>query len=476
MTHVGKALLCVLLLLLCALRAPAQPSRPNIIHIVADDVGWDDVGPFGGKDIPTPNLDRLARQGMRFTSFYAPGPLCTPTRAALLTGCYAPRVGLPDVLFPYSKTGLADSEVTIAELLKERGYATALVGKWHLGHHQQFLPGRHGFDHFFGIPYPNDHEPVRVQWEKRAGVPDYRPPPMPLYREDKLVEEPADLESLPLRFTQDAVRFLRENRDRPFYLHLANIETHTPNFTAARFRDFSGVGAYGDAVVSLDWTVGEIEAALQNLGLAGNTLVVFTSDNGPLLESVPDLPAVYGRYGTVNTARKHLLRGAKGSVWEGGVRVACLARWPGRIPAGSACHELVAGFDLFATFAALAGAKPPADRVIDGRDITPLLTAEPGAKSPHEAFYYYQGWRLGAVRSGPWKLVFGSGEIPHADERGRELLFNLDADIGESSDVSAAHPEELARLRALAGRAREDLGDAGPDRPGKNRRPPGRAD
>ena len=482
----GMALLVTGLLLLApaagAGAAAGADRPPNIVHVVGDDIGYDDIGAFGAKDIPTPNLDRLARQGMRLTRFYAPSPLCTPTRAAILTGSYAPRVGLPDVLFPFSKTGLADSEITIAELLKGRGYATALVGKWHLGHQAAFLPTRHGFDRFFGIPYPNDHEPVRVIWEKPSGRPDYRPPPMPLYRDDRVIEEPADLVSLPHRITVEAVRFIRENKDRPFYLHLAPIETHTPNFVSPRFAGFTACGAYCDAVHSVDWTIGEIDAVLQDLGLEESTLVVYSSDNGPLLDDHADLPAVYGRHGDTNEERRHELRGGKGSVWEGGVRVGAVARWKGRIPPGSTSDEVVAGFDLYTTFARVAGAEPPADRVIDGRDIRPILFGEPGARSPHEALYYYRSEWLGAVRSGRWKLVFGAAGGFSAAEQGEgnaapaEALYDLETDPGERRDVLAAHPDVVIRLRVLAERARDDIGDAATGRAGRNRRPSARVD
>lgn len=472
--------LLLLAFLAPALRAAERP--PNIIHIIADDVGYDDIGAFGCKDIPTPNLDRMAQQGMRFTNFYAPGAVCTPSRAAILTGCYAPRVSLPDVLFPFSKVGLSDKEVTIAELLKTRGYATAVIGKWHLGHQKQFLPTNHGFDVFYGIPYPNDHEPVRVIWDKQArangwtGVEAWRPPPIPLHRGTAIEEQPADLERCPQRFVAEAVKWMREHRERPFYLHLANIETHTPYFVASRFQNFTPAGAYADAVVSMDWMVGEIEAALQQLGLAENTLIVFSSDNGPLLENHNDLPRVYGRYGVTNTDRKHVLRGAKGSLWEGGVRVACVMKWTGKIAAGTECAEIAAGFDLYSTFAKVAGAELPADRLIDGRDLRPLMFGDPGAKSPHEAFFYFQGYRLGAVRQGRWKLAFpgrvggGGGALP------RPALYDLESDIAESQDVAAQQPEVVAQLAALADNMRADLGDSSRNAPGSGRRPAGRAE
>lgn len=462
--------------------APAAERPPNIIHILGDDIGYDDIGPFGARDIPTMNLDRLAEQGISLTHFYAPASTCTPTRMAVLTGSYAPRAGVPGVLFPWATTGISESEITIAELLRGRGYVTALIGKWHLGHLPPFLPTRHGFDRFFGIPYPNDFEPVRVTWEWGGG-PDYRPPPLPLYRDETRIEEPTDLVSLPHRITVEAVRFIRENRDRPFYLHLAPVETHTPYFVSPRFVGFTGgCGAYCDAMVSVDWTVGEIEATLRDLDLEEETLVVFSSDNGPLIESTRDLPGVYGRYGTTNAARHHELRGGKNSAWEGGVRVGAIAWWPGQVPAGAVSHEIVAGFDLFTTFALLGGAEVPSDRVIDGRDIRPILFGEPGAKSPHEALYYYQGERLAAVRSGRWKLMLGnpqglsSIERKWAESQPPEALYDLEADPREMLNVLDEKPDVADMMRALAEQAREDIGDSATERGGGNRRPGGRVE
>jgi arylsulfatase A len=456
----------------CWFSAAAASRPPNIIHIIGDDVGYDDLGCYGAKDISTPNLDKLASQGVRFTSFYAPSPTCTPTRAAILTGCYAQRVGCPQVLFPYSKTGLHTNEVTIAELLKTRGYATALVGKWHLGFQPQFLPPVHGFDLFLGIPYPNDHGPERLGWSKASGVPDYRAPPMPLIRGTNIVETPAQLASLPERFTAEALRFIDANKERPFYLHLANIETHTPWLTSARFHYKSKAGVYGDAVQCLDWTVGEVMRKLDELGLSENTLLVFTSDNGPLVYRYPELEGIYGHSAHVLTNRVHKLREGKYQAqYEGGTRVACIMRWPGKIPPGSLCHEIAAGFDLFTTFAKIAGAEIPSDRLLDGKDITPLMTAQSGAKSPHEAFYYYNNFALQAVRSGPWKLVFPAGKATNGP-----ALYNLENDLGETTDVISEHQDIAQHLRALADKMREDLGDQRRDNPGKNRRPPGRAD
>ena len=448
-----------------AFTIPGHSASPNIIHIIGDDVGYDDLSCFGAKDIHTPNVDRLAAEGMRFTSFYAPSPVCTPTRAAILTGCYAPRVGLPTVLFPFSREGLNSNEVTIAELLKTRGYATAVIGKWHLGHHPQFLPPSHGFDLFFGIPYPNDHGPERLGHAKSQGDPNFRFPPIPLVRGTNIVETPAQLAGLPERFASEAIQFIEDNKERPFYLHLANIETHTPWLVPAQFHYKSKAGVYGDAVQCLDWLVGEVMKTLDRLGLTTNTLVVFTSDNGPLVKRYPELEGIYGHAAAVQTNRVHLLRDGKyQAAYEGGTRVAAIMRWPGKVPAGSVCNEIVVGFDLFTTFAKVADGPIPNDRIIDGKDIRPLMFGDKSAKSPHSAFYYYQGYQLAAVRAGKWKVVFGSSPA----------LFDLEADIGETTNLAKQHPDIADKLKAIADQARADLGDARQKLTGQNRRPAGK--
>ena len=459
-----------ILLLMCAAPGLAQERPPNIIHIVADDVGYDDVGPFGSTDIPTPHLDRLAKEGRRLTSFYAPHSTCTPTRAALLTGAYAPRVGLPSVLFPDSRIGLNAEEVTIAELLKGRGYATAVIGKWHLGHLPAFLPTRHGFDRFFGIPYPNDHVPERLAQTGDRVSRGF--PPMPLIRDDTVVEQPAQLASLPTRFTEAAVGFIEEHRDRPFFLHFSNIETHTPWLVPQPFQYKSKAGLFGDAVVTLDWSVGQILAAVEKAGLDQRTLIVFTSDNGPLVERYPELEGIYGHAATVDTSRRHRLRGGKyQSRYDGGTRVACLVRWPGRVPPGTSSDALVAGFDLYTTFAALAGAAIPTDRIVDGMDVWPILAGTPAARPPRDSLYYFQNYQLVAVREGKWKLV-----LPWPKSPGDPELYDLEADPGETRNVASAFRDVVQRLEVVAERARDDLGDALTNRTGRNRRPPGRAD
>ena len=452
-----RTLLIILVLSTCCL---AQSRPPNIIHIVADDVGYDDLGCYGAPKIKTPNIDRLAAEGVRFTNFYAPAPTCTPTRAALMTGCYAQRVGLPKVLFPNDNVGLSDREITIAELLKERGYATACIGKWHLGHATQFLPNHHGFDLYFGIPYPNDHGPERAKSNNQAAP----FPPIPLFRNDQIIEQPALLKTLPDRIGDEAISFITANKQQPFFLHLANIETHTPWFVPDHCADKSAEGAYGDAVQCFDHLVGRVMETLAALKLESETLVVITSDNGPLWKRHPELEKIYGKYGTVDPSRPHVLQGGKYQVkLEGGTRVACIARWPGTIPAGRTCDELAAGFDLFTTFATAGGAIVPADRIIDGKDIMPLMR-DANAKSPHEYFWYYQNNQLAAVRDAAgWKLTLDD----------QPELFNVRTDPGESKKLAAAHPKIVKRLQNAAEAARKDLGDARTKTDGANRRAAG---
>ncbi len=440
-------------------RVSATPSRasgerPNFVVIFCDDLGYGDIGCFGTARHHTPNLDRMAAEGRRFTSFYVSSGVCTPSRASLMTGCYPRRVNMHQneaglcVLFPVSQKGLHPDEVTIAEVLQHRGYATACIGKWHLGDQPEFLPTRQGFDYYFGIPYSND-----MGTNQGPGR-----PPLPLLRNEEVIEAPADQNTLTRRYTDEVISFMREHRDEPFFVYLPHTMPHNPVHASDEFRDASDNGRYGDAVEEIDWSAGQILAALKALDLDDKTLVLFTSDNGAA-----------SRWGGANGP----LRGWKGSTWEGGMREPCIARWPGHIPAGTECDELASTMDLLPTFAKLAGTQAPQDRIIDGKDIWPLLAAQAGAKSPHEAFYYYQMDQLQAVRSGKWKLHlplkpkkrnWGAPE-PEAPLQ----LFDLHTDIGEQHDVSGDHPEVVDRLMALTEEAREDLGDV--DRPGRNQRP-----
>jgi len=438
-------------------------SPPNFVVIFTDDQGYNDIGCFGSPDIKTPNLDRMAADGMKFTDFYVPAPVCTPSRAALLTGCYPQRVGLPVVLFPNSTIGINSEEITIAELLKPRGYATACIGKWHLGHLPPFLPTRHGFDYYYGLPYSNDMRPT----SKR---PNY--PALPLMRNEEVIEENPDQRQLTERYTAQAIQFIKENKGRPFFLYLPHTFPHVPLYVSERFKGTSARGLYGDVIECIDWSTGRILDTLKELGLDDNTLVIFTSDNGPWLVMKE------------NGGSAAPLRAGKNTTYEGGMRVPCIMRWPGKIPAGSVCSEIATTMDLLPTFAALAGGTPPTDRTIDGKDIRPLLAGTPDVKSPHEAFFYYGGggYNLEAVRSGRWKLVFErtlKKEFPYrriagGGETVPEALYDLEKDIGEQNNLIADHPDVADRLRALAETMRADLGDSLHDRRGANRRPPGR--
>ena len=432
------------------LQAIAATTKPNIILILADDMGYGDIGPFGSTKNRTPNLDRMAREGMRFTSFYA-APVCTPSRAQILTGCYAKRVSLPNVLSPAAPVGLSSHEHTIAELLKEQGYATMAIGKWHVGDYSDFLPTRHGFDRYFGLPYSNDMGgPADVVKAKRQ-----RRPPLPLVKDGEVIETvtPEGQNRLTERYTAEAVRFVRDHKDSPFFLYLPHTAVHVPIHPGERFRGHSGNGLYNDWVEEVDWSVGQVLDTVRELGLAERTLVIFTSDNGPWLTQ-----------GT-NGGTAGPLRGGKGGTYEGGVREPTIAWWPGKVPAGASNDAIAANFDLLPTFVKLAGGKLPNDQKIDGRDISELLLGRTQT-SPHPAHYYFSGNALQAVRSGPWKLAIArqsenlGKSTTEADERKpfTPTLYNLESDIGERQDVAAQHPDIVKRLRELANSMDTDLG------------------
>jgi arylsulfatase len=438
----------LLLLLTTQLRAAERP--PNIVLILADDLGYHDLGCYGAPQIKTPRIDSLAADGIRFTDFYAAAPMCTPSRAALMTGCYAKRVSMGEaiiapgqkarsarVLYPDSPYGLNPSEITIPETLKPRGYVTGMVGKWHLGDAKEFLPTRQGFDSYFGIPYSNDMEPLH-------------------YLRGEEVEGPADQATITQRYTEEAIAFITKNKDKPFFLYLAHNAPHVPLFAHPKFKGKSAGGLYGDLVEALDDSTGQILDLLAELKLADNTLVIFFSDNGPWY--------LQGE----NGGSAAPLRAAKGTTYEGGMRVPCVMRWPGKIPAGSVCKELATAMDFLPTLAAIASAKTPTDRIIDGKDIRDLMFAKPNAKSPHDAFYYYNGNRLAAVRSGNWKYKvkttlqeeteYGKYEDPQSAIPPK--LYNLALDLGEQKSVLNDHKEIVERMTRLIDAAREDMGDA----------------
>jgi arylsulfatase A len=446
----------------------ADAAKPNLVIILIDDMGYGDIGPFGSKLNRTPNLDRMASEGMRLTSFYA-APVCTPSRAQMMTGCYAKRVSMPNVIFPACPTGLSAKEHTVAGLLKEQGYVTMAIGKWHLGDQSEFLPTRRGFDHYLGLPYSNDmggptNPPARQAAKKNKNTEAQPHPPLPLLRDGKVIEAPADQDTLTARYTTEAVNFITSNKDRPFFLYLAHTAVHVPLHPGAAFKGKSANGTYGDWVEEVDWSAGQVLDTLRALKLAERTLVLFTSDNGPWLTQGP------------NGGVAGPLHGGKGTTWEGGIREPTIAWWPGRIPAHSACDASMSEMDVLPTLVNLAGGKVPADHKIDGKDIWPLLSGQTKT-SPHEALFYFNGRKLEAVRSGPWKLAIapqGTGLRKDAAEPVKHTgprLYNLLTDIGEFTDVAAQHPEVVARLQKLVQQMDADLGVTGE---GPGVRPPDR--
>jgi arylsulfatase A-like enzyme len=444
---------------------PATPL-PSFVILFTDDQGYGDIGVYGAKGFQTPNLDRMAREGMRFTDFYAAQAVCSASRAALLTGCYPNRIGILGALNPTSKHGISSDERTLADVLKTRGYATAIYGKWHLGHHPPFLPTRHGFDEYFGLSYSNDMAP---------GNPTTRFPDLPLLRGEKVIALNPDQSKLTTWYTEHAVQFIEKHKDQPFFLYVAHTMPHVPLHVSSKFQGKSEKGLYGDVIMEIDWSVGEILAALKKNNLDERTLVIFSSDNGPWLS--------YGDH----AGSAGLLREGKGTTWDGGQREPCLMRWVGKIPANSVCREPVMTIDVLPTLAKLAGAALPRQK-IDGLNIWPLLSGQAGARSPHEALYFYWGHDLQAVRSGPWKLHLphtyrtlggkpggqGGKPAPYVQAKIGFALYDLDSDPGERNDVSAKHPDVVERLKALAEKARQDLGDAATGREGSGVRAPGR--
>lgn len=466
-TRFLSCLIACAMTLVCVVRiADAADRPPNMIIIFTDDQGYADLGCFGATDIKTPRIDQMAAEGMRFTDFHVAAPFCTPSRAALLTGCYPQRVSMSEatpapwqqnaksgrVWYPNSPEGLNPDETTIAEVLKARGYATQAIGKWHVGDNERFMPTNQGFDHYFGIPYSNDM------------------PPVVLVQDLKVIEREVNQEKLTERYTDEAIKFIRNSADKPFFLYLAHNMPHVPLHVDEAHKGKSERGLYGDVVQVIDENVGRLLDTLKELKIDENTLVVFTSDNGPWHQR--------GEEGGLATP----FRAGKGTAYEGGMRVPCVMRWPGKIPAGKACTELAVTFDLLPTFAKLAGGTRPTDKKIDGLDISPLMFAEAGAKTPHEVFYYYGDRRLNAVRMGKWKLKLETtlqeetlyGKYRDPESPIVEALYNLDNDPGEQKSVLKDHPKIVAKLREYADAMRQDLGDRRLNIEGKGVRPVGR--
>ncbi len=463
-----------LLLLALAPQAPAAPAvPPNIVVVFADDLGYGDLGCYGEKVIRTPHIDSLARDGVRFTDFYVSQAVCSASRASLLTGCYANRIGIHGALMPTAKVGLADSEVTLAELCRSKGYATGAFGKWHLGHLPQFLPTRHGFDEFFGIPYSNDMQPENPGAQKTH-------PLLPLFHGEEVVERQPDQDMLTGSLTRRAQEFMRKAvaAKRPFFVYLPHPMPHVPLHASVRARGKSQKGLFGDVIQEIDDSVGSLLSTIDELGIRDDTLFVFTSDNGPWLN--------YGDH----AGSAGPLREGKGTTFEGGVRVPFVARWPGRIPAASVCSEPAMTIDILPTVATLLGAPLP-DHPIDGKDIWPLLAGVKGAKSPHEALYFwYHAGHLEAMRLDKWKLHFPhgyrsmQGRTPGTGGRAGQYdtsvrtgleLYDLSADIGERVNVADLVADVVETMTSLADAKRAELGDALQKVTGKAVRKPGRA-
>jgi arylsulfatase A-like enzyme len=438
----NRHLFCLLIALLVPTSALGEERRPNFVVIFCDDLGYGDLGCFGHPTIRTPNLDRMAAEGMKFTQFYSASEVCTPSRAALLTGRLPPRSGMCSnkrrVLFPDSTGGLPGEEITLAETLQAAGYATACIGKWHLGHLPEFLPNQQGFDSYFGIPYSNDMDRTKESPSGRAAFldPQIEYWNVPLLRNGETIERPADQTTITRRYTEEAVKFLREKREQPFFLYFPHSMPHVPLFRSEEFADRSPRGLYGDVIEELDWSVGQVLDALRETGLAENTLVFFTSDNGPWL-TFNELGGSAG-----------LLRDGKGSTWEGGMREPAIAWWPGRVPAGKTATDLASTLDLFATLCKLSGAELPQDRELDSFDLTPVLLEE--GSGARDAFFYYRGYTLMAARVGPWKAHFltqtGYGQ-PEPEAHDPPLLFNVEVDPGEQFNVAEKHPEAIAEIQ-----------------------------
>jgi arylsulfatase A-like enzyme len=472
-------MLAVGLLFIAAHAAPAKDTPPNIVVIFMDDMGYADIGPFGARGYVTPHLDRMASEGRKFTDFYVTQAVCSASRAGLLTGCYNVRVGILGALGPQSRIGIHQDEITLAELCKQRGYATACYGKWHLGHHQEFLPLQHGFDDYFGLPYSND------MWPYHPGVAHLpmdqrlkRWPHLPLIDKNAVVNPQVtaqDQQQLTTQYTERAVEFIEQHKDRPFFVYVPHSMVHVPLYVSDKFKGKSKRGLFGDVMMEVDWSVGQILETLRKHDLHRNTLVIFTSDNGPWLS--------YGDH----AGSAGPLREGKGTMFDGGCREATIMWWPDTIPADSVCREPAMTIDILPTVARLIGAELPQHK-IDGKNIWPLIRGEAGAKSPQEAYYLYYGHELQAVRRGKWKLHFphgyrtmagrpgGSGGKPQPYRQAKiELsLFDLENDIGETRNVAVQHPDVVKQIQALADKMREDLGDSRLKIRGTGIRAPGR--
>jgi arylsulfatase A-like enzyme len=461
-------LLAIIILSTCTHGAFSQTGtskRPNIVVIFMDDMGYGDPACYNGLQYETPNIDRLAAEGTRFTNFYSAQAVCSASRAALLTGCYPNRVGISGALMPWAKIALNPNEVTIASMLKKTGYRTGMIGKWHLGSQAPYLPLQYGFDEYLGLPYSNDMWPVNFDGKPITDTSNnkFKYPPLPLLEGDKPIRHINTLEDqgeLTGIYTKRAVEFIRKNKNNPFFLYLAHSMVHVPIAASPKFLGKSKLGLFGDVMMEVDWSVGAVMKSLRENGVDKNTLVIFTSDNGPWLN--------FGNHAG-NTGG---LREGKGSSWEGGQREPCIVRWPGRIPAGTVCNKMAATLDLLPTIAKVTGTNLPKNK-IDGVDISGLLFNDKDANPRDELAYYYKANDLEAVRKGKWKLIFPhNGRTYKNNLPGRDgwpgstpevpvelALFDLSVDPGETLDVKAAHSDIMDQLQTVADKYRADLGD-----------------
>ncbi len=452
MRYVVLPLLALVVLLAQSI---ATENKPNIVLIYVDDLGYGDLGCYGSEKNDTPHVDQLAADGMRFTDYYSASPVCTPSRAALLTGGYPGRVSFDVfngsrkswVLFPGFAEGLHPNELLLPEYLKWQGYATSHVGKWHLGDQIEHLPTRHGFDSYYGIPYSND---MAIMPRKKKS------PPLPLLRDEEVIAEQPKQAPLIQSYTEEAVSFIRENQDQPFFLYFAHMHVHLPHYVMDPFLEASRNGVYGAAVAAVDWSTGVIVAEIERLGLDENTIVIYTSDNGSRVDS----------HGGSNGS----LRGTKGQTWEGGMRVPCIVKWPGQIEPGSVSTELVTAMDFYPTFASILEQPLANDPVRDGHDVSGIWKGEPGARSPHDAFFYYLVDQLQAVRVGDWKLRYAIEDRRNAD-RSQLELYNLAKDLSEQNNVASQHPKIVKDLIQQMEAMGDRIGDGLRDTLGDERRP-----
>jgi arylsulfatase A len=460
------------LLLVSAQTLPAE--KPNVVIIFCDDLGYGDIGPFGQKSFSTPHLDKMAAEGRTFKNFHVSTAVCSASRASLLTGCYNTRLGIQGAFGPGAKVALNPSETTIAELLKNAGYSTGMAGKWHLGDQPGFLPLDHGFDEWLGLPYSND------MWPHHPEAKPGNYPKLPLLEGEKVIDEevtPEDQRQLTTRYTDRAVGFIERNKDRPFFFYLAHNMPHVPLFVSDKFAGKSGAGLYGDVIQEIDWSVGQVLSALKKNGIDEKTLVIFTSDNGPWLS--------YGEHSGIAGP----LREGKGTSWEGGTRVPCIMRWPGKIPAATETGEMAMTIDLLPTIAGFSGATLPQVK-IDGANIETAILASPNTQSAQRLYAtWYSPGNLESVTDGRWKLMLpghcrtlgdqpkAKGGIPAKYQQAKidtPLLFDLHSDIGETTNVAAGNPDHVARLSEFAEKMRRELGDKFTKMPGTEIRPPAR--